>query len=49
MSNVQRINLGTVGNLELAITESCDIQETAGFKLAGTFVFQNELVLIFQN
>lgn len=48
-TKLQRIDLSIVEDLEKAITDSCDIQETAGLKLAATFVYDNQLVLIFQS
>lgn len=43
-----RINLATVGNLAEAINQSCITYDAAGYKLISTFVFENELILIFQ-
>jgi hypothetical protein len=47
-TNIRRINLAGAQDLEAAIANLCMNQGTAGFRLAATFVFANELVLIFQ-
>ena len=49
MTDVRRIDLGSVPNLEKEIGDLCAIMATGGFHLASTFVFQTQLVLIFQS
>lgn len=48
-TEVQRIDLGTVPNIEKTIKDMCATMATVGFHLASTFVFQTQLVLIFQS
>lgn len=48
MTKVVRIDLSTVAQLEQAIEDACGNQDFAGFKLVTTFVYQTDLVLIFQ-
>lgn len=48
-TRVFRIDLVAEPNVELAIAQACDKQLNDGFKLASTFVWQLNLVLIFQS
>jgi len=45
---VRRIDLATVQNLETEIQNLCATLAGADYTLASTFVFQTQLVLIFQ-
>jgi len=47
-AEVRRIDLATTANLDLEIQNLCERMLTAQFKLAATFVYQTQLVLIFQ-
>jgi|PlaIllAssembly_1097288.scaffolds.fasta_scaffold19003_4 hypothetical protein len=47
-TRVFRIDLVTEPDLAAAIQAACDKQLTEGFKLASTFVWKTDLVLIFQ-
>jgi len=47
-TRVFRLDLVTVNDLALAISAACDKQLTDGFKLASTFVWGTDLILIFQ-
>ncbi len=48
-TQVERIDLATPGlDLKQAIKDVCDIKLAAGLKLAATFVFGTDLLLIFQ-
>ena len=49
MTAIRRIDLGSVANLEKEIEDLCAIMATGGLRLASTFVFKTELVLIFQS
>ena len=49
MTDVRRIDLGTVGNLEQTIQNLCTNMAAGGFHLVSTFVYQTQLVLIFQS
>ena len=47
--HVERIALPKqVDSLKTAIVDSCALQAEDGFQLCGTFVFKNDLVLVFQ-
>ena len=48
MTKIRRIELNNVQDLNSAITDLCDVMDSADFKLVATFVYQLELVLIFQ-
>jgi hypothetical protein len=48
MTSVRRIDLGQVPDLNEAIEALCINMKASGFHLASTFVFQTQLVLIFQ-
>ena len=48
MTEVRRINLSTVSSLEVDIQNICTNMSVDGFRLASSFVFQTQLVLIFQ-
>ena len=45
---VCRIDLATVRDLDSAIVDLCRGQAIAGRKLAATFTYQTQLVLVFQ-
>lgn len=45
---VRRIDLAATQNLEADIQNLCTTLAGAAYKLSTTFVYQNELVLIFQ-
>jgi hypothetical protein len=47
-TKVARIDLTTVQDFETFVTETCDSQLFAGFRLAASFVLGTDLVLIFQ-
>jgi len=47
-AEVRRINLAATANLEVEIQNLCENMLAAKFKLAATFVYQTQLVLIFQ-
>jgi hypothetical protein len=49
MTQVRRIDLGDVPDLEATIENLCTSMRAGGFRLASTFVFQTQLVLIFQS
>lgn len=48
MTIVIRIDMADTQNLDQHIRDACDNQLFAGRKLASSFVFQTQLVLIFQ-
>jgi hypothetical protein len=48
MTRVERIDLGDGSGLEGTIEALCISMKASGFHLASTFVFQTQLVLIFQ-
>lgn len=48
MTEVRRINLASITDLESAIQNLCTNMATGGFNLITSFVYQNELVFIFQ-
>lgn len=48
MTEVRRIDISTVGDLDDAIKNLCITMKGGGFRLASSFVFQTQLVLIFQ-
>ncbi len=48
MTQVKRIDLSQVADLESTIKAVCEIMDTDNYKLAATFVFQSQLVMIFQ-
>lgn len=47
-TEVRRIDLAMVDDLDQAIQDLCMVLGAADFRLASTFIFQNQLVLIFQ-
>lgn len=48
-THVERIALpNQLDSLKVAIENSCDLQAEDGFHLCGTFVFETDLVLVFQ-
>lgn len=47
-TRVFRLNLATVNDIAATLTTACDKQLTEGFKLASTFVWGTDLILIFQ-
>lgn len=47
-TRVFRINLETAADVAKLIAEKCDEQLLEGFKLSSTFIWQTQLVLIFQ-
>lgn len=44
-----RIDMMTVDDLNAAIDKTCDDQLALGFKLKASFVWNTDLILIFQN
>ena len=49
-TRVRRIDLSEAGDdLEQTITDLCDNMQAADFRLSATFVFQTQLVLIFES
>jgi hypothetical protein len=48
MTKVARIDLSAVQDLAQAIIDTCEGQSFAGLRLASTFVFGTQLILIFQ-
>ena len=49
MTTLIRIDLATTQNLDQHIRQVCDAQFAVGRKLASSFVYQTQLVLIFQS
>jgi hypothetical protein len=49
MTKVRRIDLNTVGDLDQAIQDLCTNMGAGGFRLVSSFVYQTQLVLIFQS
>ena len=49
MTQVRRINLADVADLDATIENLCTSMRAGGFRLASTFVLQTQLVLIFQS
>lgn len=47
-TRVFRLDLTAVNDIAAAISTACDKQLTEGFKLASTFVWGTDLILIFQ-
>lgn len=47
-TRVFRLNLAAVTDIAATLTTACDKQLTEGFKLASTFVWGTDLILIFQ-
>ena len=47
-TRVFRINLDDEPSIDTAIVKACDKQLADGFRLASTFLFGTNLVLIFQ-
>ena len=47
-TRVFRIDLAAAADIATLISTKCDEQLLEGFKLASTFVWQTQLVLIFQ-
>lgn len=47
-TRVFRIDLTAEAAIDAAIAEACDKQLEEGFKVASTFVFGTDLILIFQ-
>jgi hypothetical protein len=47
-TRVFRIDVTTVDDISLAIVQACDTQLAEGFKLASSFVWQYDIILIFQ-
>ncbi|WP_164852347.1 hypothetical protein [Rheinheimera riviphila] len=47
-AQVRRIDLATTANLDAEIQNLCENMLAAHFKLAATFVYETQLVLIFQ-
>ena len=48
MTELERIDMSGVDDLDSAIKALCENMFTGDFKLSSTFVFENQLVLIFQ-
>ncbi|MFZ2451697.1 MAG: hypothetical protein WAW36_14365 [Methylovulum miyakonense] len=48
MTKLERIDLAQAANLENAIEAVCDNMAADDYKLVSSFVYQNQLVLIFQ-
>ena len=48
MTEVRRINMSDVENLDQAITDLCDVMLGGGLKLSSSFVVGNQLVLCFR-
>ncbi len=48
MTEVRRIDLNGVDNLDQAIQNLCANMAVDAFRLVATFVYQTQLVLIFQ-
>jgi hypothetical protein len=48
MTRIARIDLSEVDDLDAALKALCDNQHVGGFQLAASFVFEEQLVLIFQ-
>ena len=49
MTRVRRIDLGDGSDLETTIEALCINMKAGGLRLASTFVFRTQLVLIFQS
>jgi hypothetical protein len=49
MTEVRRIDIGGEVNLEAAIRSLCTNMAAGGFRLISTFVYQTQLVMIFQS
>lgn len=47
-TRVFRLDLTTVTTLDKTLANACDKQLAEGFKLASTFVWGTDLILIFQ-
>jgi hypothetical protein len=47
-TELRRIDLTTTANLQKAVSDLCTNMAAGGLKLVSTFVFQTELILIFQ-
>lgn len=47
-TRVFRLNLSTTNDIAAALTTACDKQLAEGFRLASTFVWNTDLILIFQ-
>lgn len=47
-TRVFRLDLTVEPAIDVAIVQACDKQLTEGFKLASTFVWGTDLILIFQ-
>jgi hypothetical protein len=47
-TELRRFNLATTADLEKAVSDLCTGMAAGGLKLVSTFVFQTELILIFQ-
>jgi hypothetical protein len=47
-TKIERIDLGTAGDLEKAIQDLCTVMAGGGYKLVTSFTYQEQLVLIFQ-
>lgn len=48
MTRVFRIDLASEPAIDAAIIRACDKQFAEGFKLAGTFIWGTDLILVFQ-
>jgi hypothetical protein len=49
MTEIRRIQMSAVQNLEQAIKDECDIMYAVDFLLVSSFVYGTHLVLIFQS
>lgn len=47
-TRVFRLDLATTPDIAAALTTACDKQLLEGFRLASTFVWKTDLILIFQ-
>jgi len=47
-TRIFKLDLSATPDIEKAVIDGCDKQLLEGFKLASTFIFGNDLFLIFQ-
>lgn len=48
MTNVVKIELASVEDLDATIKDTCDVREAAGLKLAGMVTLGGYLIMVFQ-
>ena len=47
-TQIRRVDLAEAVDLEKVVTDLCDNMAFGGYRLVSTFVYANQLVLIFQ-